>query len=512
MTQNIVDGALLLADPLALSLLVIGVAIGFILGALPGFSGSNGAALVLPLAVGLPLETALSFIVAIYVGSNFGNAVPAILMNVPGGAAAAVTALDGWPMTEKGQGSLAMGVGRMASVIGGLATGLAALFLLQPMSQIALAFGPAEMFLVAVAGLCVAPLLMGDNLWKGLLSVMLGLLMAAMSMAPMSGQRRMTFGLYELFDGIPFVPALIGLFALSQVFLIIRRDHLLPEGARKSAGRAREGFSEIIRGIKLTLRSPGTLGQSSAIGGLLGVLPGAGSAIVPFISYGVAKTRSKEPESFGRGNPKGVIAAEASDSAVAGGMLIPTLTLGIPGSATAAILLATLYLQGVQPGPRVMVTHAPEAHAVVIAVILASIVLLPLGILVAKPMELMTRLRTVYLAPPIIAVSLIGMFAIRNMWFDVLLGLGFGVLGVFLRTNGYPIAPVILGLILGPLAESNFSRALMIGNQSVSYFWQSTVSKTILALLTAAIAFRIFRWLRSRRSAADRVTSERSLR
>lgn len=240
--------------------------------------------------------------------------------------------------------------------------------------------------------------------------------------------------------------------------------------------------------------------RSSILGTIIGIVPGAGAAVANFLAYGGAKRASKEPELFGKGNPEGVVASETADNAVTGGTLVPTLTLGVPGSASAAIMLAALVLHGVQPGPRVMATHGSEVYAVLLGLLVASLAIVPVGILLAAPMALILRIRPAVLVPVICLLSAVGVYAIRSSVFDVGLAVLFGLVGLLLRVNGYPLVPIVLGVILGPLAERNFLRALSIGRDSWQYFVGSTTSRILWALIVGLMLSNVVRAVRSRQS------------
>jgi putative tricarboxylic transport membrane protein len=488
--DEIGSGLELLLQPAPLLFLLLGVTVGFVVGVLPGLSTSNTAALLLPFSIGLPLESSLVLIVSIYAGAAFGGAVPAILLNVPGETGSAVTAIDGYPMAQRGEGGFAIGIARTASVLGGVLSGLVVLLLLSPLGDLALQFGAREMFVVILLGFVVASSIMGSSVRKGLLAGALGLLIATVGASPLTAQNRFTFDVVDLYEGVPFIPALIGAFAVSEMLLLV--------GAAR-AGRARDGapglggvkqqLSDALRGVRTTVAHPVAVVRASVIGMFLGVIPGIGTSIANFVSYGFAKRQSKRPEEFGKGSHQGVIASESCDNAVTCAALVPTMTLGIPGSATMAVILAAFYLQGVQPGPRVLVTNTAEVYAVVLALLLASLLILPLGILLAGPLTMISRVPTAYLVPGVLFVSLAGAFATRFSLFDVGLTIAFGVLALLMRLHGYPVIPLVLGLILGPLAEEYLLRALALGRGDVGYFFDSTVANVLWGVLVAMAAY-----------------------
>lgn len=493
--SDILSGLELLAQPESLLWLLIGLCLGFVVGVLPGLGPSTTAALLLPVSVGLPLDSALILIVSMYAGSAFAGAVPAILLNIPGEAGSVVTAMDGYPMAKAGKAELAIGIARMASVAGGVIGGTIVLVLLQPLSSLALQFGRREIFIVAVLGLVVIASLVGDSVRKGLLSGVVGVLIAAMSASPLTGQPRFTLGFLELYGEVPYVPALIGLFALSEMFILSRPAVANPAGEALADAvprfNLRGMLGQALSGVGETLRRPVAVIRSSLIGLGIGMIPGTGTSIGNFISYSVARRQSKHPETFGKGEPEGVIAAEACDNAVTTGSLVPTLTLGIPGSGTTAILLAALYLQGVAPGPQIMTTNGPEAYAVILAMIVASILILPLGVLLATPLVYFARLPKEYLIPTVLLVCIAGVFSMRNSVFDVGLAVVFGVLGVLMRSLGYPIVPLVMGLVLGPIAEKNFMQALTLGDGDWMYFFQSPTALVLWGLVIVLVGYSV---------------------
>lgn len=488
--SSIAIGWEMLFQPAALTWLVGGLILGFVVGVLPGLSTSNTAALLLPFALALPTEHSLILIISIYAGSQFGAAVPAILMNVPGEAGSAVTALDGYEMTKQGKAGVAIGVARAASSLGGTISGLVVLFLLGPLAMLALSFTAREMFIVILTGFVVVSTLLGDSPRKGFLACLIGLAVATIGASPLTGQSRFTFGQLELYDGIEFIPVLIGLFAVSEMFVLASKSVTgkLAQDVSERTG-VRKELNEAMTGARETVRYPGTVAQSSTIGVIIGMVPGAGTTIANFVSYSFAKRRSKHGKKFGKGHPEGIVASEACDNAVASATLVPTLTLGIPGSATMAVVLAFLYVQGIQPGPRVLTTNPGEAYAAVLAMLLAAILIFPLGILLTSPLALISRVHYGYLIAIILAISLAGSFAVRNSMFDVWVALAFGFLGFLLKMNGYPVIPLILGLILGPMAEQNLMRSLELGGNSVGYFFESTTALVLWGALIAMIIF-----------------------
>ena len=517
--SEIQQGLELLLQPQPLLWLVVGLILGFIAGALPAFDSANAAALLLSFSILLSTETALILMAAVYVGAQVAGAVPAILLNVPGTAGAAATALDGYPLARQGKGGLAIGAARMASTVGGVVGAGFVLLAMPPMTRLALNFGSPEMFVVAVFGLTIIGSVTGKSLVRGLLSGFMGLLIASMAASPATGQARLTFGYLELYEDVPFVPVVIGVFGMAQMLVfaaereakLVQADTgeapaadvggkvgLLVRATKRVGTRIGSDVAEGWEGIKLACRYPVNLGRSSLIGTVVGTIPGMGTSIGNFISYAEARRTSKHPETFGKGNPEGVIASEATDNAVAAGSLVPTLALGIPGSATAAIMLAALYLHGVQPGPRVMTQNVGEAYAVILSVILAALLILPIGVLLAAPMIRVVQVPRQYLIPLIMVIAMVGALALRGAMFDVGLMMLFGVVGFLMRQADIPVVPLVLGLILGPIAEANLVRAIALGRGELNILWASTTSRVLIALTVLVVVYTAVQEFRSR--------------
>lgn len=511
--DQLAQGVALLMQAESLLVLIVGLIAGFFIGVMPGLSGATGAAILLPFTLAMPISNSLLMLGGVYAGASFSGGVPAILLNVPGVGSAAATAIDGYPMAVQGRGGLAIGIARTASMMGGVIGGVVGIAIIGPLADISIRFGPLELFIIALIGLSIIALVISDDPVKGLLSGLLGLLVAAMAADPTRGIPRMTFGLSGLYDSVPFVPAIIGLFAVTQMTLVANKQSLVMADTESSSydGDGRQSWAEkpgeggaltakltwiharwfrwrmdpngAISGFMTTLRFPRLLLVSSLVGTFIGALPGAGTSVATFASWGVAKKQSKDPDAFGKGSPEGVAAAECAENATASATLIPTLTLGIPGSATAAIMLAALYLHGIQPGPRVMESNADAVYAVLLGLILASVLILPLGILLAAPMVRITRVPPPLLVPLVLAACAIGAFSVRGNLFDMGLIVAFGILGVCLRLSGFPVVPMVLGMILGPIAESSFLRSLLLGNESISYFFSTPLSRILWGLL-----------------------------
>ena len=417
---------------------------------------------------------------------------------------------------------LAIGISRMASMVGGVVGILLTIAIIQPLSNIAVNFGPAEMSIIVLIAIVACSTLIGESVLKGLTAGALGMLISLTGVGPVTLKPRLTFGLLELNGGMPLIPAVIGMFAVSQLVLLSLQCRAQPDQDSSSAppesGRRSDrqgvwpsvqrllGFGdlgELLEGIRITLHRRFLVLWSSVLGVLLGCIPGMGHSVAGFLAYGNAKSRSKDPDSFGRGNPAGIIAPEACDNGVTAGVLVPVLTLGIPGNATTAVLLGALYLNGVQVGPLLLQQHTSLAYAMLLAVLAASILILPLGILLAGPLIRLTRIRVDLLIPVALVLSVFGAFSSDNTLVDIGVMVAFGLLAILLRSCGYPIIPLLLGFVLGPIMEPSFVEALDLGQGHVSIFWQSDESKILLAGLVVLLVAAVWR-----RSAAARRTRE----
>lgn len=491
-------------------LVVVGLLAGFVVGVLPGVGGPTAAALVLPLTIGMPLHHGLILMVSIYGGSQFGAAVPAILVNIPGDAGSAATALDGHPMALAGRAAEAIGVARMASVLGGVIGCVVVIGFLEPVSQLALLVGTREMFVIGLLSLLVIGTVIGEVPRKGILAGLVGMLAATMAASPQSAVPRFNLGYLELYEGIPVVPAMVGLFAFSQIFWLASQRTTRDRPRTGAGGRERPAwlarivaevrgtFARALAGVLTTLRFPRTVAQSSAIGMVLGAIPGIGSSVASFMAYGAARRSSRHPERFGKGAPDGIVASEAADNGAAAGVLVPTLTLGIPGNATSALLLAAFYLHGIVPGPQVMQSYGAEAYALLFGLLVASLLILPLGILVAAPLNYIVRFPIAVLVPGIMLFAFVGVHSGRNLIFDVGLAVVLGVVGWIMRLHGYPVIPMVLGLILGPIVEVNFVRALALSGGEAMYFFESTTVIILWILLAAVLGLAVVRSRRRR--------------
>lgn len=487
-------------------LLLIGLVIGLIAGSIPGLSSSNTTAILLPMTLGMSTGDALVFIASIYVGAQYGGSIPAILIRTPGAAGSGATTLDGYPLARQGKADYALGISLTASTVGGTVAAIAAIFIVNPISKIALSFGPAEIFLLALVGIAIIVGVSDKSPAMGLLVGMTGILMGAMPADPSLGLPRLSFGLLELYDSFPTITAMIGLFAYGS--LLDLTDGHQTEGMRQQVGQ----FKQIVEGAKRVFKSPITLGFSTLIGLFIGILPGAGVNVASFMAYSQAKIWSKKSEEFGTGIPEGIIAPEAANNAVAGGAMVPTMTLGIPGSATAAIVLAALVMHGVRPGPQIMRQFPDMVYAMLLAIVVASALQWIIGIFYTKFAVKLAATKNEFLIPAVLATCLLGSYATNQYMVDMWFFLLFGVIGYILSASGFPYVPLVLGFVMGGLAEGYYIIAISISNGSFAIFFKSLISWIMWLSIVAVLLVPIITSLvKKRKPSTNLVTEKREL-
>ena len=484
---NLLQGFGYLAGIQPITAIVLGVILGILAGAMPGLSPSMGVALLVPFTYSLSPQIALILLVSIYIAANYGGSITAVTINTPGTPSAVVTSFDGYPLTLQGKAGVGLGTSLVASTVGGIIGTIILIFFSVPLARLAVRLHPAEYFALAVFGLTTVASLGGKNWPKAFLAAMLGLLINTIGIDPISGVKRFTFGTYRLFDGFSLIPALIGLFALSEVFSRIE-ENKLEKGLEASYKKTH--WPHLLDYWKLRI----TILRSSILGTLIGIFPGAGATIASFLSYDLAKRTSKHPETFGKGNPEGVAAAEAANSSSVGGALVPLLALGIPGSATTAVLVGALMIHDIVPGPLLFVERPDMIYSLFAALLIANIVMLILGLFGARLWIKVTVIPKKILLPAILAISIIGSFSVSYSFFDVATCIGFGVIGWILKKYGYPGAPIVLGMVLGKLAETNFRRAVIMGGYQV--FFTRPVSLVLLAIALLSFGVPLFQTYR----------------
>jgi putative tricarboxylic transport membrane protein len=463
-----------------LAALLVGVIYGIIIGILPGLGPSAGMALALPLVLKWHPATALIFMGALYKCSNYGGSITAILVNTPGDASNAATILDGYPMCEKGKGGVALAISGTAAMVGGTIGMICLIFTAPFLADFALRFGPAEYFLTALLALSIIAAVVQGATIKGIIAAGLGLMLSCVGFDVITGHLRYTFGWTPIEDGIPLIQALVGLFAVSQALVLAESAESISR-----IGKLTGGFWE---GLTTYFKHPYAIIRAAAIGLFIGVLPAVGQSSAGLLAWAEAKRESKHPETFGRGEPEGVISSETSTNACMPGDLVCTIALGIPGSVGAAIFLGIMIIFGVIPGPLIFTEKADIIYSLFIALILTSFILFLVSMTIARKFAVVTLLPNEIIVPVILVISLLGSFAIRNLMSDIIISLAFGVLGYIMLNGGFTPVPLLLGMVLGEMVERNYHRALMISGGSYSVFYSSTISKILIFLTLLSLA------------------------
>lgn len=470
-----------LLTPTGLLLVILGAALGVFVGAVPGLTGTMLIALALPLTYGADPQYALTLLISIYVGAISGGMITATLLRMPGSPASIVTTFDGYPMAQQGQPERALGLGVMASFVGGLISWGFLVLLARPIATLSTSFGPFEYFSLVMMALVLIATVGGESLPKSLLSGFLGILLSMPGIAAATGQTRLTFGMTELNDGFKLLPVLIGLFAINQIFqdiLNLKTEAKVP--AIETKGVAIRFADFVSQGFNLI--------RSSVIGTWIGLLPGIGANIGSVAAYSVAKSSSKTPEKFGTGHDEGIVAAEAANNATIGGALIPLVAMGLPGSVVEAVLLGALVIHGLQPGPRLFEEHPTMVYTIMGAMFLANIAMAAIMFFSMRSLAKIARIPRDYMLPVILVFCVIGSFALSNRIFDVWVMLAFGGIGFFLELKKFPLAPFVIGFVLGPIAEENLSSGLLSTNGS----WLPVVTRPLCIVFLAVALVMLF--------------------
>jgi putative tricarboxylic transport membrane protein len=484
-------------DPGLLLLTAAGTLAGIYVGAIPGLSVTMAVSILISFTFRWEVNDALALIAGIFVGGVYGGARTAILLNIPGAPAAVATAFDGYPLAQKGQAGEAIGLSTVMSVIGGL-VGIVALAVAAPaIAEFALRFNSRDYFLLGLIGLLLVGSLSGDRLAKGVFAGALGVLIGMVGLDPMTAQTRYTMGSLNLMGGIPYVVAMIGFFGVAEA--LFQLHHLDQAAIRQKVDKIVPAWATVRRHLGLGIRS-------SAIGTVIGALPGTGGDIAALLAYDHARRSTKNPEvPFGKGAKEGLIAPEAANNAAVGGAFIPMLTLGIPGDAVTAIIIGALFIHGLKPGPLLLVETPHLFWFIVGNLTLANLFLLVFGLTGIRVFTRIVECPKAVLIPLILVLSAVGAYAISNNPVHIYWTLGFGVLGYFMKVYGFPVAPVILGVILGPMMDSNYRRAMIGARNDVGTFLLDFVTNPISLVLTVALVLLIlaqtplWRWLRPQR-------------
>jgi putative tricarboxylic transport membrane protein len=481
---------LLSADPMAWLVVPPGIIIGLIFGSVPGLSISIAMAVFLPATLYMDFLPAILFLTAIFTGGGFGGAIPAILMNIPGTSAAVATAFDGYPMSQQGKHGEALGIGLIASVVGTFIGYAFLIVIVDSVADLVLRLGPTEMLVIATWGLLLITILNDSTFAKGLAAGALGLLVSTVGYSN-TGMMRGTFDSFYLLDGIPAIPALIGLFAAAELFGLAGRDYII-----RDADMRQVRMSSILRGVVYALRQPLAILRGSAVGTIIGIVPGVGASVANLASYAIA--RRKAPERFGKGEPLGVIASESANSSSEGGGMVTLLALGIPGGAGTAILLGAFAMHNVAGGPRFIAEQTDVVYALILGNMAQTLVLLILGLGFIFLSGYIVRTPLRFLIPIVISISMMGAFALTGSMVGPLTVAGAGALGWLMKRYRYPVTATVVGLLVGGLAEGELVRSWQISGGDPTFVLERPITLALLAIVAVSMLPALIRWARWR--------------
>jgi putative tricarboxylic transport membrane protein len=474
----LVNGLVSLADPYLLMLLVCATIGGVIIGALPGLNATTGAALLLPFTLTMEPVPAIAVMTAIYCSATFAGAITAILINTPGTAASATTCLDGYPLAQRGEAGRALGMAVVSSTFGGIFSVICLMLAAPLLARAAYNFSPPEYFALTLFGLSMLASIGDGSALKNLISGGFGILIAMIGVDNLTTVERFTFGSYELYEGISFVPVMIGIFGISELLVQSQNLHVARETIRMDSVQL-PGRDDYRRTWKTILRSSG-------IGTFIGILPAEGATVASMIGYNEAKRWSRTPEEFGKGAIEGVAGSEAANNAATGGAMVPTLALGIPGSATAAVILAGLMVHGVRPGPTMFTEQADFAYAIFWSMMFVNILFFFIGLKGAKVFARVTLIPVQVLWPSVFVFSIVGAYALDQSMFDVWVALASGVIGFFMRRYGFSVVPLAIGLILGGMLEQRLGQSMVMLDEK--WWLMFTRPLTLFFLVLTALA------------------------
>jgi putative tricarboxylic transport membrane protein len=492
--SGLMQGFQVALQPLNLGIALVGVILGLIIGILPGLGGTSGVAILLPLTVFIAPTSGIIFLASIYWGALFGGVITSILFNIPGEPWSVALLFDGYPLARKGRPGLALTAAFMASIFGALVAILLFTFLMQPLAEFALKFGPPELFAVMLMAFATFVGLGGSAPLKTLAMLAIGLLLAMVGLDVVTGMPRFTFGTLTLLSGVHFVPLTIGLYGLGEILASAE------EGIAKLTGlQGQVGLRDLRESLRELRHRFLTLCSGTILGFWVGILPGTGATPASFLGYGIARQYSRHREEFGTGTVTGVIAPQAAAQAAGIGALLPMITLGIPGSPTAAVLLAGLFIWGLLPGPQLFVEKPEFVWGLVASMYVGNIMALIICLLAVPLLTAIMRTPYAILTPFIVIISLVGAYVIQNNLFDVWLTLGAGVVGYVLKKLNYPLAPLVVALVLGDLTERSLRQSLIISDGSMAIFFTRPLAAVFMAL-----ACLLFLWPFFHRSVAQR--------
>lgn len=478
-------------EPASLAMVVIGTVIGVLVGVLPGLGSVVGITMVLPFTYGMPQTASIALMLGVFCGSCYGGSITAIVLNTPGTPQAAATVLDGYPMAKRGEADLAIGWVTAASTLGGLFSVLILILAAPQLAAFSLQFTPIEYFALGVFSLTCIANVSRDAMAKGLLAGMAGIFLATIGTDPVTGDLRFTFDVFELSAGIELVPVIVGLFAFSEMFVRTAERFDL-----SGAERFRVGFR--LPPLREWRPRLGILLRSCLIGSFIGALPGTGAATASFIAYSEAKRVSPRRERMGHGEPDGLVAAESSNNAVTGSALVPTLALGVPGDPVTAVMLGALVIQGVTPGPQLFIDQMGLVYAIFFVLILCNIVMFATGALGAPLFTRVLRIPEPLLIPLVMVITLVGAYGVRGNMLDVWVALAAGAVGAVMRVTGFPIAPMVIGMVLSPMIEQSLRQGLVVTRGSFLAFFERPIALALFALTAAILLWPLVQALRGK--------------
>jgi putative tricarboxylic transport membrane protein len=480
-----------LATPARLGFLLLGTVLGLLIGVLPGVGGTTGVAILLPVTVFLEPVSALVMLAGIYWGSMFGGVVTSILFGVPGNPWSVAVMFDGRPMAKMGKAGLAMAAAFWVSIVGAIFAAILFTLFMVPFANMALRFGPPEMFAVLLIafGTFIG---LGGNPFKALVMLAAGFILSAVGMDTVSGEPRLTYGSIALMQGFHFVPITIGLFGIGEVLFNAAERHKVKIEEMMSA--AKLGMHDVADAFRAMIRNIRMVMSSALLGFFTGILPGAGATPASFMAYGMAQKFSRHPERFGKGAVEGVMAPEAANNAAGTGSILPMLVLGIPGSPTAAILMAGVFMWGFIPGPRLLHDAPQLVWGFIASLYLANVIAFVLCLLATPLLAAVLRVPYALLAPLIVVLSVVGAYAIQNSMLDVMLVLVFGVIGFILRKLDYPLAPLIVALVLGMPTELALRQSLIMSDGSLAIFFSGNLAPVLMVVALVLFCLPLIQW------------------
>lgn len=487
----------LIADPQTLGFMLLAAIFGLFVGAIPGLTATMATALLIPFTFFMDPVPAIAVIVTTVATAIFAGDIPGALLRIPGTPASAAYCDESYEMTKKGLGERALGIALVTSVIGGLVGSVVLSFSAPALAEFAIQFSSFEYFWLACLGLSCAVIISTGSTLKGFVSLLIGLFIATIGIDGTAGHPRFTFGNVELMGGVSFIPAMIGMFAISEVLRYVASNRRVIKAPPHRPGSVLQGLGPILKKYKINIA------RGSAIGAVVGILPGAGADIAAWISFAISKKRSKEPEKFGTGHPEGLVDAGAANNASLAGAWVPATVFGIPGDSITAIAIGVLYMKGMNPGPMVFIMNPELIYAVFLAFFIANLALLPLGFAAIKLSRHILQIPRRVLMPIILIFCMVGAFAINNTVFGISVMLVLGVLAYLMEENGFPVAPAILGIVLGNMVEDNFMASMIKADGDPLGFFSRPIAATLgvitIVVWLAPLAKSLIRW-RTKRS------------